>query len=206
VNRPDTRLAAAHCASSLLILVAACLLLGALPVPAETNFVSATNHPGAIGTTGSLNTQAQALDVRAERIRTACVQGRRVICGKVMEIATNGLVVDSGYTGLMNPPFTKSWRIRGTVPVSRDASAVELNTPGAPCIGLVFLTRYPKRPAIKLYDYVSILAYPAGQYSYVPVPAVKKQIRRFAGSLETAINLNLEAEEAQNPPARQEAK
>jgi hypothetical protein len=199
VNRLDTRLAIARRASLFPIILAACLLLSALPAAAETNSVVDTNRPGAIAGGAALSDQARILDIRAQQVRADCVQGRRVICGKVIQILTNGVVVDSGYTRLMNPPFTKSWRISGTASVSRDANAVELNSPGTPCIGLVLLTRYPKRPALKLYDYVSILGYPAGQYNYVPVPGVKKTLRRFSASLETAVKLSLQPAEAQKP-------
>jgi hypothetical protein len=197
VNRLDTRLAIADRASLFLKNLAGCLLLAALPAAAETNSIGAANRSGAVANDAALNAQARILDIRAQEVRAACVQGRRVICGKVMQILADGVVVDSGYTRLMNPPFTKSWRISGTASVSRDANAVELNTPGTPCIGLVLLTRYPKRPALKLYDYVSILGYPAGQYNYVPVPTVKKTIRRFAASLETAVKLGMEPIKAQ---------
>src|ERR1035441_6430075 len=36
----------------------------------------------------------------AEAIRTRCIQGRRHVCGRVLQITPSGLVVDSGYTGL----------------------------------------------------------------------------------------------------------
>jgi hypothetical protein len=206
VNGFDIRHLIAHRASFLLINLAACLLLATAPAAAQTNLVSATNRSAAFTNNDARIAQARMLDVRAEQVRTACIQGRRVICGKVLQILPNGLVVESGYTRLMNPPFNKSWRISGTVSVSRDAGAVELNTAGTPCIGLVFLTNYPKRPAVKLYDYVSILGYPAGPYTYVPVPTVKKTIRRFAASLENAVNLNMAPMETENPALRAEAK
>ena len=167
------------------------LFLATMPAPAQTNFVNTTNRAAAVTSNDTQNVKGPMSGPRSEQIRTACVQGRRVICGKVMQILPDGLVVESGYTSLLNPPFNKSWRVSGTASVARDAHAVEMNTPGAPCIGLVFLTHYPKRPAIKLYDYVTILAYPAGQYAYTPVPAVKKTIRRFAASLTAAVKLNL---------------
>jgi hypothetical protein len=33
-----------------------------------------------------------------EQVRTGCIEGRRLICGKVLKILPDGLVVDSGYT------------------------------------------------------------------------------------------------------------
>ena len=142
--------------------------------------------------TNSAETNHQALQ-RAEQIRTACVEGRRYVCGKVVQIVPDGLVVDSGYADLLKPPFNKSWVVRGTASVARDPHAVEEKRPDAICIGLVFLTGIPKKPTVNEYDYVVLHAYPAGDYKYKPVPGVEKTIRRFSGSLEIAIKLNLEA-------------
>ena len=44
----------------------------------------------------------------------------------------------------------------GTATASRDPAALELNEPGTPCIGLVYLTDIPKRLKVKDYDYVII--------------------------------------------------
>jgi hypothetical protein len=48
---------------------------------------------------------------------------------------------------------------------------------------------------VKIFDYVIIMAYPAGQYVYTPVPNVEKTIRKFSASLDAAIKLNLQAQE-----------
>ena len=77
---------------------------------------------------------------RSEEIRAACVEGRRYVCGRVVQIVPDGLVVDSGYPDLLKPPFNKSWVVRGTASVARDPHAVEEKRPDAICIGLVFLT------------------------------------------------------------------
>jgi hypothetical protein len=71
--------------------------------------------------------------------------------------------------------------------VTRDSKLIERNEPATACIGTVLLIDFPKRPPVKLYDYVLLQAYPAGEYRYVPVPGVEKQIRKFAGGLDTAI-------------------
>jgi hypothetical protein len=131
----------------------------------------------------------------SEQIRTDCINGRRLICGKVLKIVPGGLVVDSGYTGLLRPPLTRSWVVPGSVPASQNPVALELNEPGTPCIGLAFLTNIPPRPKVKIFDYVIIMAYPAGQYVYTPVPNVEKTIRKFSASLDAAIKLNLQAQE-----------
>jgi hypothetical protein len=182
------------------------LLLTTLTAAAQTGLIETTNGPGSVSDGLAQNAQARMKEQRAEQLRALCINSRRVICGKVIQILSDGLVVESGYTSLMNPPFNKSWRISGTVSVNRDATAVELNSPGAPCIGQVFLTNYPKRPALKLYDYVSIVGYPAGQYTYAPVPRVKKTIRRFAASLAMAVKFNLELPETHNASLLPETK
>src|SRR5215471_13613512 len=51
---------------------------------------------------------------QAEQIRTACIEGRRFICGRVLEVTPTGLIVDSGYEQLLSPPFNHSWVVRGT--------------------------------------------------------------------------------------------
>jgi hypothetical protein len=133
-------------------------------------------------------------DQRATDIRTACINGRRCVCGKVIKIVPEGLIVESGYTALMHPPFTGSWVIPSGALVKRDSKLIERDEPASPCIGTVLLTDFPKRPAVKLYDYVLLQAYPAGEYLYIPVPGVEKQIRKFAGGLDTAVKLKLAAE------------
>ncbi len=149
---------------------------------ASLSVVAQTNVPAS-------NTNIQT----AADIRVACIQGRRCVCGKVIKIVPEGLVVESGYTALMNPPFTGSWVIPSGALVSRDSKLIERDEPASPCIGTVLLTDFPKRPPVKLYDYVLLQAYPAGEYLYVPIPGVEKKIRKFAGGLETAIKLKTAA-------------
>jgi hypothetical protein len=138
---------------------------------------------------------ARLLGPKAEEIRTACISGRRRICGKVLQIVPGGLVVESGYTNLLRPELSHSWLAPGNVTSSLPPNLVEQNSPGAIGVGLVLVTDIPKRPAVKAYDYVILQAYPAGQYDYVPVPTVKKVIRRFSVGLATAVQLNLAAGE-----------
>jgi len=129
----------------------------------------------------------------AEQIRTACLQGRHRICGRVMQMLPDGLVVDSGYLSLLNPPFNHSWVVPASVSPVRNASLVEEKTPDAAAIGLVFLANIPKRPGVKLYDYVVIRGYPAGTHLYTPVAGVNKSLRCFSASLERAVQTNLPA-------------
>jgi hypothetical protein len=108
------------------------------------------------------------------------------------------LVVDSGYSALLNPPFNQSWVVRGNVSVTKNPSLVEEKKPDAICVGLVFLSNIPKKPSVKPYDYVVIHGYPAGEHEYAPVPGVQKTIRRFSASLERAVSANLAASEKQS--------
>jgi hypothetical protein len=156
------------------------LLFSLLPAAAQTNVTSSTN-------------QISARDRRVAEIRTACINGRRCVCGKVIKMVPEGLVVDSGYTALMDPPFTQSWVFPGGALVNRDGKLLERSEPASPCVGTVLLTDFPRRPAVNLYDYVVLQAYPAGEYLFTPVPGVEKPIRKFAGGLDTAVKMKLEA-------------
>jgi len=174
--------AAAFCLALAVCLV--CILSGSASAQTSTNAV-----------------QTNTALVRAEQIRSACVQGRRYVCGRVLQILPEGLVVDSGYADLLKRPFNKSWVVNGTATVTRDSRAVEENEPDAMCVGVVFLTGTPKNPKVNPYDYVVTHAYPAGEYKYSPVPGVEKTVRRFSASLDRAIKLNLES--APGPSAGQ---
>ena|SRR5882724_2493280 len=156
-----------------------------LPTLAQTNVSTPTNQTD----------QTAVSDQRSAEVRAACINGRRCICGKVIKIVPEGLVVESGYTALMHPPFTGAWVIPGGALVNRDAKLIERDEPASPCIGTVLLTDFPKRPAVKLYDYVLLQGYPAGEYLYIPVPGVEKKIRKFAGGLDTAVKIKLESAE-----------
>jgi len=128
----------------------------------------------------------------AEAIRTRCIQGRRHVCGRVLQITPSGLVVDSGYTGLLQPPLNHSWLTRANVVPARPAALVEAAAPDSIAVGLLFLTDIPRRPSVHPYDYVALIGYPAGHCDYVPAPGVTNTIRRFAAGLETAVRLNLQ--------------
>ena len=111
---------------------------------------------------------------------------------RVLQINRSGLVVDSGYTGLLQPPLNRSWVTRGNVVPTRPAALVEGAAPDSVAVGLILLTDVPRRPAVHPYDYVALIGYPAGRCDYTPAPGVTNTIRRFAGGLETAIRLNLQ--------------
>lgn len=114
-----------------------------------------------------------------------------MIAGRVVQVTPEGLVVESGYSKLLSPPFNSSWVVRGTALLQPDPHAVEQNRADAMCVGLVFLCNLPKRPAVRIYDYVLLHGYPAGEHIYVPVPGIEKTIRRYSGSLERAMERGL---------------
>jgi hypothetical protein len=166
------------------------LVLASLTTLAETNAVISTDVPASTRAGG--RQQAEIITGQeVEQLRTRCIEGRRYIAGRVVQINSDGIVVDSGYSKLLSPPFNRSWLVAGTASVSRDASLVEEKKADAICAGLVFLSNIPKRPAVKSYDYVVIHGYPAGKYVYVPAPGVEKTIRRFSASLDRAVESNL---------------
>ena len=120
-----------------------------------------------------------------QQVREQCIADRRMICGRILRILPDGLVVESGYTSLLRPPLTSSWLVPGSVSADRPADLVERRDPGSPCLGVVFLTDLPrargKKP--KLYDYVILSAYPAGDFTYASVGNVRKTVRHFTADL-----------------------
>lgn len=162
--------------------------LAAISSSAQTNLPAATNVPGT-------NSTFAAAVQRAEQVRADCIRGRRQICGKILQVFPDGLVVESGYTNLLREPLTGSWLVPGAVTASRPVSQLESNEPGACCVGTVYLTDLPKVRGRKpqRYDYVIIEGYPAGQHTYASVGSVRKTVRRFSAQLPRAIDWNLRA-------------
>ena len=152
--------------------------------------------------------RARSYEQATEKIRAQCIQGRRIICGKILQITTDGLVVESGYTNLMRAPLNKKWLIPGTAQAERAKNLIESNDPGSPCSGLVFLTAPPKSRLAKprLYDFVVIQAYPAGQYAYNSVGTMRRTVRRFCASLAAAIRMNRAAAGIEPPMIASETK
>jgi hypothetical protein len=131
-----------------------------------------------------------------QRVRSACIEGRRLICGRILDIVPEGLVVESGYTNLLRQPISKSWLIPGTVQASRAENLIEGKSPGAICVGRVLLSHTPRSKKLKpaRYDYVIVQAYPAGQYTHTSAGAVQRTIRRFSANVMAAVQANLENE------------
>lgn len=161
--------------------------------PFLAGFLAAGQTNAPAGAAASLGTLGASRIERREQTRTACIEGRRSICGKILRVFPDGLLVESGYTNLLREPLTKSWLVPGTVPASRAKNLVESRQPGALCVGTVFLTDLPRRKPHR-YDYVIICGYPTGQYAYTSVGAVRKMVRRFSANLDKAVQTNLAAE------------
>jgi hypothetical protein len=169
------------------------LTAGSLAVDAQTNLSSRTNNePG-------LSNVPPA--VRQEQLRAQCLEGRRCVCGRVLKVFPNGVLVESGYPSLLRDSLHGAWHLPGTVVASRPPNLVESREPDSICVGVVFLTDLPKRRGgkserIEPYDYVVLHSYPAGQYTYTSVGNIEHTVRRFSGGLETAVKLILEAEKS----------
>jgi hypothetical protein len=138
---------------------------------------------------------------QVEKVRQQCIENRRMICGKILKIQPDGLVIDSGYTNLSRYPLDRSWLVPGTAVAARATNVIEGNQPDSICIGQVFLTDLPgitgSKP--KLYDYVSLEAFPMGQYTYNSVGDLQRTIRRFSTKLPKVIEWQLQKTQKQNP-------
>ncbi len=185
----------------------ALFMFATLAVSAQTNMAGQTNVPSVISASGTpaieLQTnQAPSIAGRLQQIRATCIQDRRYICGKILQVLPAGLVVDSGYTNLLRTPITRSWLVPGTVSASRATTLVEGKEPGSVCVGLVFLTDIPKSRRLKpkVYDYVILEGYPTGQYTYTSVGNVQRIVRKFTVVLEKAVDLKLQTESSTPAP------
>jgi hypothetical protein len=127
-----------------------------------------------------------------EQIRTQCLAGRRSICGKILRILPQGILVEAGYTNLLREPLTKSWLVPATVVASPAQNLIESKNPGAICVGTIFVTDLPRgKPHV--YDYVIVAGYPTGEITYTSVGTVKKTVRRFSANLDKAVAARIAA-------------
>jgi hypothetical protein len=185
-----------------LFMLAAPAAMAQINTAGATNVASATSPAAA----QSLNFQTNQIPSFAERIqqiRAACIQSRRSICGKILKVLPGGLVVECGYTNLLRSPINRSWLLPGTVTANRATGLVEGNDPGSVCVGLVFLADFPRSRSLKpkVYDYVIIEGYPAGQYTYTSVGNVQRTVRKFSAVLEKAVEWNLQTADKMKAPA-----
>ena len=170
------------------------LALALLPFAAAFFVRSQTNAPA---TTPAPPTNHVATIELREQLRTTCLGGRRSICGKILRVFPNGLLIESGYTNLLREPLTKSWLVPGSVVASRAENLVESKEPGALCVGTVFVTDLP-RGKPQQFDYVILAGYPTGDFIYNSVGSVRKTVRRFSANLDKAVQANLAAVSGEN--------
>jgi hypothetical protein len=144
-----------------------------------------------------------------EELRARCINNRRVICGKILKILPDGIVVDSGYTNLIRAPLNQSWLIPGSALAERATNLVEVTAPGSICVGQVFLTDLPKPPrgmTPKVFDYVIVEGFPMGRYTYTSVGSVEHTVREFSTKVTTATRWlygqEIEEQEKTKPPAK----
>lgn len=179
--------------------IALLFALAVVSASAQTNSVAPGNRPE---TSATATNEGLSAALRFQKIRMDCIKARRIICGKIIRVLPDGLVVESGYTNLMRAPLNKSWYIPGTVAATRPADLVESDQPDAVCVGVVFLADLPKsrgkpkKP--KLYDYVNLEAFPMGMQTYASVGTIQHTVRRFTTKISTATLWNFRQSEAQN--------
>jgi hypothetical protein len=183
--------------------IALLFMFAALPALAQTNSTVPTNAPETFQTQTN---QGLSQMQRFEKARMDCVQARRIICGKIVKILPDGLVIDSGYMDLVGSTHGDSWLIPGSVTAGRPVNLVEANRPDSVCIGLVFITDLPKgrgvQPKPKLYDYVNLEGFPVGQYTYTSVGDLQRTVREFTTKLYNATLWNFAQSERQNAPPK----
>lgn len=133
-----------------------------------------------------------SLTALSEKIRQDCIDNRRMICGRILKILPEGLIVESGYPSLRRAALRGSWLIPSTTVAERDAHLVEGREPDALCVGTVLLTNTPKsrRNKPKLFDYVVIEGFPAGNFTYHTIGGVQHTVRRFSAILEKAVEID----------------
>jgi hypothetical protein len=181
------------CSANKYLTIAALAALACLPAKAQANRTPAT---GQVDTAANEVAQAQHI----QEIRDACIRNRRRICGKILKVLPEGLVVDSGYTNLARAQINRSWLLPGVVLAERVTNVVEENEPGCFCFGLVFLTDLPEARGAKPkpYDYVNIEAFPKGQFTYTSIGDVHRTVRKFSPKLAAAVQWAFEDADKQN--------
>ncbi len=142
-----------------------------------------------------------------EELRAKCISNRRMICGKIIKILPEGIVVDSGYTNLVRAPLNQSWLIPGTAVAERATNYVEGAVPDSICAGQVYLIDLPRPPRgmkPKLFDYVVLEGFPMGNFTYISVGSVQHTVRQFSTKVTTAVRWSYgqEVEEQTKPPPK----
>jgi len=138
----------------------------------------------------SLTNENIAVLQHVEELRARSISNRRIICGKILKIMPEGIVVDSGYTNLMRAPLNQSWLIPGSAVAERATNFVEGAAPDSVCAGQVYLIDLPKPPRganVRLFDYVILEGFPMGNYTYTSVGNVQHTVRQFSTKVTTAV-------------------
>ena len=154
----------------------------------------------------SLTNENIAVLQHVEELRARCISNRRIICGKIIKILPEGIVVDSGYTNLMRAPLNQSWLIPESAVAERATNFVEGAAPDSICAGQVYLIDLPKPPRgakMKLFDYVILEGFPMGKFTYTSVGDVQHTVRQFSAKVTTAVRwmYGQEIEEQQKTPS-----
>ncbi|MEY4917904.1 MAG: hypothetical protein RL616_1817 [Verrucomicrobiota bacterium] len=184
------------------------LVFAACSATAQTNPAASTNEAVAVSNflapAATATNQGIALAEQVEAVRAVCIENRRLICGKILKVLPDGIVVDSGYTNLVREPLNKSWLIPGTATATRATNLVEEKKPDAICIGLVFLTNLPKTPGAKpkAFDYVCLEGFPMGQSTYTSVGDLQRTVRRFTTKIANSVRWNFETGVNPNVPGK----
>jgi hypothetical protein len=169
---------------------------------------SAFAQTNLLPTSISPNDENIAVLQHVEELRGRCIENRRIICGKILKILPDGIVVDSGYTNLMRAPLNQSWLISGAALAERATNFVEQTAADSVCVGQVFLIELPKPPRgmkPKVFDYVVLEGFPMGKYTYTSVGSVQHTIRRFSTKVTDAVRWRYgqevdEQEKTNRPP------
>ena len=160
------------------------LAMAALSVPIQAN---PTPGSGQDKITDIMSIPASVAQLCYERTRANCILSRKMILGKIIKILPEGLVIECGYTNLMDMPNTRSWLIKGTGVAFRPKIQLDADRSDGICVGLIFLSDVPKSRGITkkpmLYDYVTVEGFPMGHYTYVSVGSVQRTVERFTSNL-----------------------
>ncbi len=169
--------------------------------------LSALGQTNSFPEQSSITNENMAVLQHVEELRAICIKNRRIICGKIIKVLQDGIVVDSGYTNVMRAPLNQSWLIPGAANAARATNFVERSEPDSVCYGPVFLTDLPKPPAnakLNAFDFVILEGFPMGDYTYTSVGNVTHTVRKFSTKVTTAVrwmySQEIEKQENASPP------
>jgi hypothetical protein len=177
------------------------VLLACASGSAQTNKTDAAASAGRTNSAAAeTQTNQTVAGQRVEELRADCLERRRTVCGRIVRVSPEGLVVESGYDSLTRPPLNRSWLVPATATVGAAPHLVEGNRQDCICVGLVFLSDYPSTPRPGPNDYVNLKGYPVGEFSYTSVGEVRRTIRRFSVKLKKAVQWRLDEDSRKGKP------